>query len=116
MAFRWVAENYLDAQKEYQHREIFNKRFRYYLWCRDFGKCRYCGVSLEPNKGWHIDHIIPYSWIKHHPFCNDERNLVVSCIPCNLAKGANYWTPKPIGFYGKDKAFRVKILRLLFRV
>lgn len=46
------------------------------------GKCAYCKVKL--GKKYHIDHILPVS----KGGTNDRKNLQITCMPCNLAKGA----------------------------
>jgi CRISPR/Cas system Type II protein with McrA/HNH and RuvC-like nuclease domain len=106
---RW----YLDTTDKPADRIIFSRRFRYYLWCRDSGKCQYCGKSVEPNHGWHIEHIIPYSAAKDWPYINDEQNLVVACIRCNMAKGTKLRLPK--GYYKMPPKFWRNFLKLVFR-
>lgn len=46
------------------------------------GKCAYCKVKLGKKR--HIDHIVPVS----KGGTNDRQNLQITCIPCNLTKGA----------------------------
>ena len=43
------------------------------------GKCAYCGAPHE-----HWDHVVPISRGGEHSI----RNLLPSCAPCNLSKGA----------------------------
>jgi len=88
-----LARNWLDRREQPRERIIFPRKFRYYLWIRDNGRCQYCGKPVEPNKGWHIEHILPWSF--GGP--DTEDNLVVACIPCNMAKGTKIIFP--IGFY-----------------
>ena len=56
------------------------------------GHCWHCGVSLlGGGTRWHIDHWpIPWRDIHDQLCCgvtdeHDERNLVPSCMPCNLS-------------------------------
>jgi 5-methylcytosine-specific restriction endonuclease McrA len=51
---------------------------------RDGGKCRHCSGQLLYDEPWHIDHLKPLS----KGGTNDETNLALSCIRCNLEKGA----------------------------
>ena len=61
---------------------------------RDHHRCRYCGRSLE-YLTVHIDHVVPRS---HGGKAGGRSlpNLVASCDTCNLAKGADTWTPIPL--------------------
>lgn len=59
--------------------KIRNKVFE-----RDAGKCGYCEGQLLYDETWHIDHIVPVS----RGGTNDEANLVLSCVACNLKKAA----------------------------
>lgn len=58
---------------------------------RDKGCCRYCGSSAGP---FHIDHVTPVAL----GGSSSSRNLVTACENCNCRKGAQVWTPKPIGW------------------
>lgn len=107
---RW----YLDVTNSPVERQIFSKRFRYYLWCRDAGRCQYCGIPVKPNGAWHIEHIIPFSAAKDWPYINDEQNLVVACIPCNLAKGTKLILPR--GYYKLPKGYKRTLLKLIFKI
>jgi len=50
-------------------------------------RCEYCGLNQEdsPLASLHIEHIRP----KKHGGTDDETNLCLACIDCNLRKGAN---------------------------
>jgi 5-methylcytosine-specific restriction endonuclease McrA len=62
--------------------EIVTERFTYQeIFERDGGRCRYCGVALDP-KNWHLDHIIPVSRGGPHT----RINACASCPTCNLKK------------------------------
>lgn len=52
------------------------------LWHRQNGKCAYCPSDLPGS--YHVDHVIPVS----RGGRNAIGNLVLSCAPCNLSKGA----------------------------
>lgn len=106
---RW----YLDTTSQPAERKIFSHRFRYYLWSRDAGRCQYCGKAVEPNGAWHIEHILPYSAAKNWYYINHESNLVVACIPCNMAKGTKLILPR--GYYQLPPQFRRNVLKMMFR-
>lgn len=46
------------------------------------GKCHWCGIALGDD--YHVDHVIPL--VKGGS--NGPENIVCSCPPCNLRKGA----------------------------
>lgn len=50
-------------------------------------RCEYCHLRQEdsPLARLHIEHIIP----KKHGGTNQEQNLALACIDCNLHKGSN---------------------------
>ena len=48
---------------------------------RDGEVCRWCGITEGP---WHIDHILAVI----RGGTDEPENLCVSCVPCNLSKGA----------------------------
>lgn len=48
------------------------------------GKCVYCGCELN-FYNFHIDHMKPKSKMTKNK--NDIKNLVPSCVDCNLLKG-----------------------------
>ena len=106
---RW----YLDTTAVDAERVIFSRRFRWYLWCRDSGRCQYCGKELHPLEEWHIEHIVPYSAAKDWPYINDEQNLVVSCKRCNLRKGTKLLLPK--GYYQPAPGYKRMVLKLALR-
>lgn len=64
-------------------REAISKKIRFEVFKRDSFKCQYCGESA-PDVTLHLDHI--------HPIAeggdNSITNLITSCQPCNLGKGA----------------------------
>jgi 5-methylcytosine-specific restriction endonuclease McrA len=46
------------------------------------GKCWWCGCNVKDD--FHVDHVIPLA----RGGSNNPENLVISCAPCNLSKGA----------------------------
>lgn len=60
-------------QASRRRREIFE---------RAGGKCRYCGVTLQLNGKWHIEHMMPRALGGD----DDDCNLTAACVPCNLSK------------------------------
>lgn len=106
---RW----YLDTTSQPAERIIFSRRFRWYLWIRDKGRCQYCGIEVKPGTGWHIEHIVPYSAAKDWPYINHESNLVVACIRCNMAKGTKLQLPT--GYYKPPPKFWRTVLKLVLR-
>lgn len=60
--------------------ERFNRNA---IFVRDKALCAYCGLGLDPLN-WHLDHVVPISRGGGHT----RQNVVASCPPCNLSKGA----------------------------
>ena len=60
----------------------FNTSQRVNLYLKADGKCRSCGVDLEP--GWHADHVIPHSAGGRTSVENGQ----ALCPTCNMSKGA----------------------------
>ena len=59
------------------------------IWERQKGVCAYCLEPLDqPNM--ELDHVIPVAMNGPETMAN----LVLSCRPCNRAKGTNVWVPK----------------------
>jgi 5-methylcytosine-specific restriction endonuclease McrA len=59
---------------------LTSKKLRAALYVASEGKCRLCGDVL--NKGWHADHIVPYSKTK----TTNVHDMQALCAPCNLRK------------------------------
>lgn len=59
-------------------------RVRSKVYSRDGGHCRYCGVKLDKDGEWHVDHIEPV----YRGGGSEMENLALACVDCNLAKGA----------------------------
>lgn len=64
-------------------RKAISKRVRFEIFKRDEFTCQYCGQT-PPKVILHIDHVIAVA----NGGTNDQDNLVTSCEPCNLGKGA----------------------------
>jgi hypothetical protein len=64
-------------------RKSISKKTRFEVFKRDSFTCQYCGQSA-PDVVLHIDHINPVAG----GGANDIMNLITSCEPCNLGKGA----------------------------
>jgi hypothetical protein len=65
-------------------REIVNAKTRNSIFDRDNGKCAYCQGQILYDESWHIDHIVPVA----KGGTNELSNLTLSCVACNLKKGA----------------------------
>lgn len=65
-------------------RVLLTAKQRNSIFERDNGKCFYCAGQMVYQETWHIDHRTPVS----AGGSNDPENLVLSCVRCNLKKGA----------------------------
>lgn len=72
-------------------RKQISKKVRFEIFKRDGFSCQYCG-STPPKVVLHVDHIIPVA----RGGCNDDDNLVTSCLGCNLGKGARSLAEIPV--------------------
>lgn len=52
------------------------------IYLRDRGICQYCTADLE-DRQFQIDHRIP----RFAGGSDEDGNLLLSCVPCNVAKG-----------------------------
>lgn len=64
-------------------RKAISKRVRFEVFKRDAFACQYCGAH-PPGVLLHVDHILAVA----NGGTNAMDNLVTSCLPCNLGKGA----------------------------
>lgn len=64
-------------------RKTLSKKTRFEVFKRDSFTCQYCGAQA-PEVVLHIDHMNPVAG----GGTNDIINLITSCEPCNLGKGA----------------------------
>ena len=64
-------------------RKAISKKLRFEVFKRDSFTCQYCGAQ-SPDVVLHVDHINPVAGGGD----NDILNLITSCEPCNLGKGA----------------------------
>lgn len=71
-------------------RTAISKKTRFEVFKRDGFKCQYCGAH-PPSVLLHVDHINPVFL----GGVNNPENLITSCAPCNLGKGARSLTAIP---------------------
>ena len=71
-------------------RQPLSKKTRFEVFKRDGFKCQYCGAH-PPAVVLHVDHIQPVALDGG----NNIDNLITSCEPCNLGKGARSLTVVP---------------------
>ena len=64
-----------------------DRRTRQFVRDRAGNRCEYCGLpqELSPVAQLQIEHIIP----RKHGGGDEEHNLALACIDCNLAKSSN---------------------------
>lgn len=78
--YEWHWRRGRDAREE---REPLPRWLRTSIFKRDGGRCAYCDCELQPDR-FHVDHV--------HPVAlgggNEPGNLVATCPPCNMSKGA----------------------------
>ena len=80
-------------------RKAIGKKLRFDVFKRDGFKCMYCGAH-PPGVLLHVDHIKPVA----EGGKNSMDNLVTSCAPCNLGKGAALLTSVPMDLAEKATA------------
>lgn len=78
-------------------RKAISKKLRFDVFKRDGFVCAYCGAT-PPNVVLQVDHIHPVA----EGGTNAIDNLITSCQPCNIGKGANVLTNIPTSL--KEKA------------
>lgn len=78
-------------------RKSLSKKLRFDVFKRDEFQCVYCGAH-PPSVVLQIDHIHPVA----EGGSNEIDNLITSCQPCNLGKGAKLLSNVPISL--KEKA------------
>lgn len=81
-------------------RIAISKKTRFEVFKRDGFVCQYCG-STPPRVILHVDHIHPVK----EGGTNHRDNLITSCEPCNLGKGAELLSVVPKSL--RDKAAEV---------
>ncbi|MEX2091204.1 MAG: HNH endonuclease [Pirellulales bacterium] len=64
-----------------------DRQTRQFVRERAGNRCEYCGLpqSLSPMAQLQIEHIIP----RKHGGGDEDQNLALACIDCNLAKSSN---------------------------
>ena len=78
-------------------RKAISKKLRFDVFKRDGFICAYCGAT-PPNVVLQVDHIHPVA----EGGTNAIDNLITSCQPCNIGKGANVLSNIPTSL--KEKA------------
>lgn len=73
-------------------------KLRFEVFKRDGFKCQYCGVTPD-KQVLQVDHINPVA----KGGKNDIDNLVTSCQPCNIGKGANSLASIPVSLKEKSE-------------
>lgn len=74
---------------------------------RDNWKCHYCGYTVY-RWAYHIDHVVP----KFAGGGDEESNLVLSCVMCNVAKGIMSYDEFTDLFRRHGRAWRDREYRL----
>ena len=65
-------------------RLLKSKKQRYWIWLSQNGHCAICGIFVDCDEVFHIDHVKPYS----KGGVTELFNLQLLCPSCNLRKGA----------------------------
>ncbi len=91
------------AHNTRKNRESVSKRIgsaaTKWIWDRDGHSCAYCGCSLVPGRGAHLDHLEPHA----HGGEDTVINLVLSCERCNSARqdmSLRQWSDYAAEVYG----------------
>jgi hypothetical protein len=89
-------------------RKPVGKKLRFDVFKRDGFRCQYCGAT-PLQTGLQVDHIVPVA----EGGDNGINNLITSCQPCNIGKGASPLTvvPKSLSQRAKDVAEREEQIR-----
>lgn len=79
------ADGFFQGTREYGNpmRKAISKKLRFDVFKRDGFVCAYCGTT-PPSVVLQVDHINPVA----NGGSNDIDNLITSCQPCNIGKGA----------------------------
>lgn len=88
---------------------MLRKTDRERIFIRDAGICQYCTADLAERK-FQIDHRIP----KFSGGTDEDSNLLLSCVPCNVAKGVMSEMKfrhllKALGLKWRDRRFKEQI-------
>lgn len=78
-------------------RKAISKKLRFDVFKRDGFVCAYCGAT-PPNVVLQVDHIHPVA----EGGTNAIDNLITSCQPCNIGKGANVLSNIPTSLKEKS--------------
>lgn len=88
-------------------RKAMSKKLRFDVFKRDDFTCAYCG-STPPKVILQVDHIHPVS----QGGSNDIDNLITSCQPCNIGKGATSLDSIPQSLADKAKMIAEQELQI----
>ena len=80
-------------------RKPIGKKVRFEIFKRDGFKCHYCGATPIQSV-LQVDHIIPVA----EGGDNSQDNLITSCQPCNIGKGARSLSDVPVSLKERAKA------------
>lgn len=64
-------------------RTNLSRHIKSHVWAMTYGRCWYCGWTLNPFENFVIEHVLPLC----RGGSNDISNLVPACSPCNESKG-----------------------------
>jgi DNA-directed RNA polymerase subunit RPC12/RpoP len=86
-----------------EKRKSVSKKLRFEIFKRDGFRCQYCGAT-PVEQTLQVDHVVSVA----SGGGNDQDNLITSCWPCNIGKGARDITvaPMPMERRAKDTAER----------
>jgi hypothetical protein len=89
-------------------RKAISKKLRFDVFKRDGFVCAYCGAT-PPSVLLQVDHIHPVA----QGGSNDINNLITSCQPCNIGKGAKTLDLIPKSLAEKAKEIKEKEAQIL---
>lgn len=89
-------------------RKPLGKKTRFEIFKRDGFACQYCGAT-PPKVVLQVDHIVAVA----AGGANDMDNLITSCQPCNIGKGANDLSVAPQSLADKAEEVREREEQLL---
>ena len=88
-----------EGTKPKRQRKAISAKLRFEVFKRDSFKCKYCGANGE-SVVLHVDHLTPVA----EGGKNDIMNLVTSCSPCNLGKGARELNDQSVAAKSRKQA------------
>jgi hypothetical protein len=85
---------------------ITSKKRRLLLYAQR-NKCAYCTDFIDEKQS-HLEHVLPFRYY------GNETEFVLTCIPCNQAKGDKVWDTKDF-FIIREKVLELRALIGMFR-